>query len=338
MNEEVKIKFYYTTKKNMNEFEEDCGANKFKNNDTNYCLICGDKANAHCHYGAVSCTSCRAFFRRSVTTDAKFQCIFGTDKCKITKITRKRCQACRLKKCLRIGMNPGWIKGKRASSSSSSSSPMREDNNDEPTMKRNCYESSIGDEVTEELLNQGNNFFKSNEEDNPVVNDNLDNNNYHEKILNYGHLLSNAIRFANEFKDFELLSPEDKRILLLNNADPIIQLITKGGGMIPPWCENDPLYTCQYRELFNEIRMLRPDTKTLTLVAFMALFSTKFSMELQNVNVIKYARDYGQKALVQYLTQVHGSANGIELFSKWARILHCLQGQAQISMVEGLKN
>ena len=37
--------------------------------DTNYCplcQICGERAARHVHYGATTCFSCRAFFRRSL--------------------------------------------------------------------------------------------------------------------------------------------------------------------------------------------------------------------------------------------------------------------------------
>ena len=35
------------------------------------CQICGDVANDHIHYGATTCYSCRAFFRRSITAQVR---------------------------------------------------------------------------------------------------------------------------------------------------------------------------------------------------------------------------------------------------------------------------
>ena len=35
------------------------------------CPICGDTASSHMHYGGRSCTSCRAFFRRSVLKQSR---------------------------------------------------------------------------------------------------------------------------------------------------------------------------------------------------------------------------------------------------------------------------
>ncbi len=58
------------------------------------CQVCDDIANDHIHYGAIVCYSCRAFFRRGVTSNAPFYC--SQDKqCKIGKATRKHCQYCR---------------------------------------------------------------------------------------------------------------------------------------------------------------------------------------------------------------------------------------------------
>ncbi len=39
------------------------------------CRVCGDVANDHVHYGGVSCYSCRAFFRRSVTGGEGKRCV-----------------------------------------------------------------------------------------------------------------------------------------------------------------------------------------------------------------------------------------------------------------------
>lgn len=55
------------------------------------CHVCGDVANDHIHYGAIACYSCRAFFRRGVSSSVQFFCSQSND-CKIDKTTRKHCQ------------------------------------------------------------------------------------------------------------------------------------------------------------------------------------------------------------------------------------------------------
>jgi len=77
---------------------------------TENCKICGERAARHVHYGAITCFSCRAFFRRSLQnkTAAKYICRRKST-CEINVKTRKNCQYCRYMKCLAIGMNPNYV-------------------------------------------------------------------------------------------------------------------------------------------------------------------------------------------------------------------------------------
>lgn len=45
------------------------------------------------------------FFRRSITKNAVYQCKYGNN-CEIDMYMRRKCQECRLKKCLSVGMRP----------------------------------------------------------------------------------------------------------------------------------------------------------------------------------------------------------------------------------------
>lgn len=71
------------------------------------CLVCGDKALGY-NFNAISCESCKAFFRRNALASKEFKCPF-TNSCEITVITRRFCQKCRLEKCLAIGMVKEYI-------------------------------------------------------------------------------------------------------------------------------------------------------------------------------------------------------------------------------------
>uniref|UniRef100_A0A0N4ZBR8 Nuclear receptor domain-containing protein n=1 Tax=Parastrongyloides trichosuri TaxID=131310 RepID=A0A0N4ZBR8_PARTI len=66
------------------------------------CVVCGDKASGR-HYGAVSCEGCKGFFKRSIRKQIGYVCR-GNKDCPVTKFHRNRCQFCRLKKCLAMGM------------------------------------------------------------------------------------------------------------------------------------------------------------------------------------------------------------------------------------------
>ncbi|KHN78537.1 Ecdysone receptor [Toxocara canis] len=68
------------------------------------CLVCGDKASGY-HYNALTCEGCKGFFRRSITRKAVYYCKYG-ETCDIDMYMRRKCQHCRLKKCMEIGMRP----------------------------------------------------------------------------------------------------------------------------------------------------------------------------------------------------------------------------------------
>lgn len=70
--------------------------------DMKVCGVCGDKALGH-NFNALSCESCKAFFRRNALTQKNLKCPFN-NQCEITTITRRFCQKCRLDKCIAIGM------------------------------------------------------------------------------------------------------------------------------------------------------------------------------------------------------------------------------------------
>lgn len=70
--------------------------------DLKICGVCGDKALGY-NFNAVTCESCKAFFRRNALVEKEFKCPF-TNQCNITTVTRRFCQKCRLDKCFAIGM------------------------------------------------------------------------------------------------------------------------------------------------------------------------------------------------------------------------------------------
>lgn len=71
------------------------------------CAVCGDKSLGY-NFNAVTCESCKAFFRRNALSNKEFTCPF-TENCEITIVTRRFCQKCRLEKCFKIGMKKEFI-------------------------------------------------------------------------------------------------------------------------------------------------------------------------------------------------------------------------------------
>lgn len=90
---------------------EGCDAKKRKGptprQQEELCLVCGDRASGY-HYNALTCEGCKGFFRRSITRNAVYQCKYGNG-CEIDMYMRRKCQECRLKKCLTVGMRPECV-------------------------------------------------------------------------------------------------------------------------------------------------------------------------------------------------------------------------------------
>ncbi|XP_032938971.1 vitamin D3 receptor isoform X4 [Catharus ustulatus] len=76
-------------------------------NVSRICGVCGDRATGF-HFNAMTCEGCKGFFRRSMKKKAMFTCPFNGS-CHITKDNRRHCQACRLKRCVDIGMMKEFI-------------------------------------------------------------------------------------------------------------------------------------------------------------------------------------------------------------------------------------
>ncbi|KAL6117940.1 uncharacterized protein ACO6RY_15633 [Pungitius sinensis] len=95
----------------------DCSDRSFRNedlfpgvylSDRRVCQVCGDDASG-CHYGAVTCGSCKVFFKRAAAGKQNHLCASRND-CTIDKLRRKNCASCRLKRCFMSGMS---LKGRR---------------------------------------------------------------------------------------------------------------------------------------------------------------------------------------------------------------------------------
>ncbi|XP_074836662.1 nuclear receptor subfamily 1 group I member 3 [Carettochelys insculpta] len=76
------------------------------------CAVCGDRATGY-HFHVMTCEGCKGFFRRSISKGVYFTCPF-TRNCAITKAKRRQCQACRLQKCLAVGMRKDMIMSEEA--------------------------------------------------------------------------------------------------------------------------------------------------------------------------------------------------------------------------------
>ncbi|XP_060766906.1 nuclear receptor subfamily 1, group D, member 4b isoform X2 [Neoarius graeffei] len=68
------------------------------------CKVCGDIASGF-HYGVHACEGCKGFFRRSIQQNISYKMCVKNENCLIVRMSRNRCQHCRFKKCLSVGMS-----------------------------------------------------------------------------------------------------------------------------------------------------------------------------------------------------------------------------------------
>ncbi|CAF1582625.1 unnamed protein product, partial [Adineta steineri] len=72
------------------------------------CVVCDDGAHGY-NFDAISCYSCKAFFRRNALQRQKLKCRRNDGHCDVRFNIKKRCKKCRLEKCIEQGMRKEWI-------------------------------------------------------------------------------------------------------------------------------------------------------------------------------------------------------------------------------------
>jgi len=121
--------------------------------DANFlCVVCSDRASGY-HYGVPACEGCKAFFKRSLQSkDLNYKCP-AKGNCVIDKMSRKCCQACRLKKCQDVGMSREFlgskikkVKGERGKDYSK---PSKQKKTEQSDQTENLVESTISAQEVE---------------------------------------------------------------------------------------------------------------------------------------------------------------------------------------------
>ncbi|CAF1298495.1 unnamed protein product [Adineta ricciae] len=74
------------------------------------CRVCGFDRNTGRNFGVITCSTCKAFFRRNGRTGSSLPpCRFGGH-CAVNERTRRQCPTCRLAKCFAVGMQKDLIR------------------------------------------------------------------------------------------------------------------------------------------------------------------------------------------------------------------------------------
>ncbi|GMS95858.1 hypothetical protein PENTCL1PPCAC_18033 [Pristionchus entomophagus] len=80
------------------------------------CEVCQDHSSGK-HYNKFSCDGCAGFFKRSIRRHRHYMCKNKGNaeegRCVVDKTHRNQCRACRLRKCIEIGMNKDAVQHER---------------------------------------------------------------------------------------------------------------------------------------------------------------------------------------------------------------------------------
>ena len=100
---------------NISYSEGSCGSNSLSSRilyDVP-CKVCGDFSSGK-HYGIFACDGCAGFFKRSIRRGREYGCKSGEeDSCVIDKTHRNQCRGCRLRRCIKVGMNREAVQHER---------------------------------------------------------------------------------------------------------------------------------------------------------------------------------------------------------------------------------
>ncbi|UJR21532.1 hypothetical protein I4U23_024617 [Adineta vaga] len=74
------------------------------------CRVCGFDKNTGRNFGVISCSTCKAFFRRNGRNGSSLPPCRFDGKCAVNERTRRQCPKCRLAKCFAVGMQKDLIR------------------------------------------------------------------------------------------------------------------------------------------------------------------------------------------------------------------------------------
>ncbi|CAF1099702.1 unnamed protein product [Rotaria magnacalcarata] len=92
----------------IENFSKKMPSNRYLPNES--CRVCGFEKTTGRNFGVITCSTCKAFFRRNGRIGSSLPpCRFG-GQCLINERTRRQCPSCRLVKCFAVGMQKDLIR------------------------------------------------------------------------------------------------------------------------------------------------------------------------------------------------------------------------------------
>ncbi|CAB02906.2 Nuclear Hormone Receptor family [Caenorhabditis elegans] len=166
------------------------------------CAVCGDRVHS-VRLGSPACLGCIVFFRRAIINVSKYKCLKDGD-CLINYEFRSSCRACRLQKCLQVGMKQSAVKRRdclgprKVTPPTAASTPPVVQRKPESYIIQNLVK--IQDRHFEEHRDQSVSEFRR-----ATVSD-------VNKVLKWS--INNAIEWASQFSPFQLIMNEDQKCVI----------------------------------------------------------------------------------------------------------------------------
>ncbi|KAK0426617.1 hypothetical protein QR680_009809 [Steinernema hermaphroditum] len=273
------------------------------------CAVCGDVSSGK-HYGILACNGCSGFFKRSVRRKLIYRCQAGTGQCVVDKAHRNQCQACRLRKCIKKGMNKDAVQNERQPRNTATIRPPVHFDFANLKLLRECagaVTAAVGDLNSSDKANTP--PSESALHSNYGISDTL-----HETSQKIFHM---AVKWARTLPSFTNLNRNDQRILLESNWPELFLLTAIQWSLSMDNCPLalalPPEKSRNLEAAFRKAKLLEPDQGEFACLKALVLFSSD-SNALTDLTQIDILTDQAQMMLFQI-------ANRLQSPTRFGRLL-----------------
>ncbi|KAF7635876.1 Nuclear receptor domain-containing protein [Meloidogyne graminicola] len=292
------------------------------------CLVCGAR-NAKQHYGSWCCNGCKGFFWRTISCHRNYICLNNNNfiKCEIEHGRRNSCRACRLERCLKVGMDPNLIRDSWGKSTALKSSQNDQEiivgtnqNNrsfslPEAEMKKVKRLEKKQQKEKIKIIENGTNIITQQEQ---IIQElTIENNN--NGLNNKGRvkLLSDYLEWVQSLHELELFNEQEKNFLIMGRSRPsgwlllASQLIFQNEQKQETLLLLNPLkmevLKTEIIKPIMELNVTRLEFELLRLICF---FSSVPQLTIQTKKIVQaiqnsYSNSLSQFSLKNYLSTIN---------------------------------